>query len=81
MLRYAEECDYELRGKLGPKLVTAWKRLKKRHDHTALTQFDAVVANLDRWRALRYRRDRRNWYHPNCLHLTAISHATAPLQG
>ena len=54
MLRCAEECDHELRGKLGHKLVPAWKRFKKRHDHTALTQFDAVVANLDRCRALRY---------------------------
>jgi hypothetical protein len=27
---------------------------KKLHDNTDLTQFDAVVANLDRWRALRY---------------------------
>jgi len=81
VLRYAEECDYELRGKLGPKLVPAWKRFKKRHDHTALTQFDAVVANLDRWRALRYRRDPRIGITLDCLHLTAISHATAPLQG
>jgi hypothetical protein len=38
-----------LRGKLGHKLVPEWKRFKKLPDHTALTQFDAVVANLDRW--------------------------------
>jgi hypothetical protein len=54
VLRYAEECDRELRGKLGHKLIPAWRRFKKHHNHTALTQFDAVVANLDRWRALRY---------------------------
>jgi hypothetical protein len=51
--RYAEDCDEQLR-KIGHNLVRAWNRFKRHHHSAALTGFDSVVSNLDRWRALRY---------------------------
>src|SRR5207253_5243751 len=55
VLRYAEECDRELRVRLGHRLKPAWRRFKRHHIKApTLNQFDAVVAGLDRWRGLRY---------------------------
>lgn len=54
VVRYAQECDRELRSKIGHNLVRAWNRFKRHHHKVALLQFDQVVSNLDRWRVLRY---------------------------